>query len=198
MPNAFDDIYISTCSDLERAVKDRNHDYRIVNVASVNANATAEVRAVVLRKFDAARRSIIFHTDIRSAKVQQIRENPQITIHAYSKSLKTQLRFKAFAHVHNMDELAGARWADTKDQGRKCYSGKLAEGTELAEAGDGLDGVQGRAMTDADQVRAKENFAVIVCNYSALDYLYLDSVGHIRAELEWDAQGEMAGKWLVP
>lgn len=193
---SFEEVYTLVCDELANGAKDRNHAYHLMTIATNN-----EARIVVHRKFDAERRTIILHTDWRSKKVQQIKANPNIEVLFYNPETKIQIRAKAFAHVHYDDELAKARWEATRDHGRKCYAGELAEGTEIEQAGDGLPEVlqhPGRPLTDEEQVRAWENFCVVVCNYSEIDFLQLDSKGHIRATLSWDDAGEMTGKWIVP
>ena len=49
-------------------------------------------RTVVLRDFNEQERVLRFHTDQRSPKISQIKENNSATVHAYDQEEKIQIR----------------------------------------------------------------------------------------------------------
>ena len=63
---------------LSDAAKDRKHPMHTVVIGTA-AGALAHMRTVVLRRVDIETRKLYFHTDIRSAKIDQIRATGQLS-----------------------------------------------------------------------------------------------------------------------
>ena len=63
-------------------------------VLSTFINNTISTRTVVLREFNAKKRILRFHTDSRSGKIEELKENSISSIHGYDPELKVQVRLK--------------------------------------------------------------------------------------------------------
>eukprot|EP01048_Picozoa_sp_COSAG05_P024953 COSAG05_NODE_6118_length_1019_cov_1.235870_1_plen_116_part_10 len=96
-----------SCADhlLSLGVKDSNHAFH-QGVFATAQESLIQQRYVVLRRWVLARRSLIFHTDIRSPKVKAIQQNPKTSFIFYSKTDRLQLRFECVSHVHHHNRLS--------------------------------------------------------------------------------------------
>ncbi|PIO48212.1 MAG: pyridoxamine-phosphate oxidase [[Chlorobium] sp. 445] len=182
---------------LEQGVKDRRSPMH-TGVFTTIRGTFPEARTVVLRSVDAKARKLYCHTDIRSAKVEDLRHNPNCAWLFYHPEHKIQLRFLGTATIHHSTPLAEARWKATKLMSRRCYATTLPPGTKVEEPSSGLpDYLIERNPTEQESEIAAENFAVIETQVHALDWLLLDAKGHRRAKFEW--QDEMfSASWTIP
>ena len=90
---------------LSLGVKDSKHAFH-QGVFATAQDSLIQQRYVVLRRWVLARRSLIFHTDIRSPKVKAIQQNPKTSFIFYSKNDRLQLRFECVSHVHHHNRLS--------------------------------------------------------------------------------------------
>ena len=88
------EIYNQIFSLLETGVKDRNSPYHTPTLVTLENNNIPAARTLVLRGVDKETRTLRFHTDQRSKKIEQINLNPSGVIHIYSQQDKLPLRFK--------------------------------------------------------------------------------------------------------
>jgi pyridoxine/pyridoxamine 5'-phosphate oxidase len=75
--------------ELTRATQEREHGWRIMTLATVESGR-AEARSVTLREAYAATDRLVFFTDDRSPKLQQIQTHPQGTLLAWCPRLSWQ------------------------------------------------------------------------------------------------------------
>ena len=182
----------SAFKELNTCITKSKHCYRIFSFATVKNNFP-EIRSVVLRQFNPNRRSIIFHSDIRSPKIAEVKENSNVGLLFYCHQLKLQLRFRAFAHIHYKDSVTKSIFKTMRPDSKACYSYDFDPGKELA--------LQTKEIqledTKGSLVNPEENFSVVICNYSFLDLLYLTYKGHIRIHYNWDKYGELKYNYVV-
>ena len=81
-------------------------------------------RTVVLRDFNEEERVLRFHTDQRSPKISQIKENNTATVHAYDQEEKIQIRLKGRIETHHQDLITENAWKNTREMSKECYSVK--------------------------------------------------------------------------
>jgi hypothetical protein len=177
---------------LERSVVSARLPFHQFSVANVAEDGTPTMRVVVLRAFDPAARTVRFHTDVRSAKVAQLRANPSVGLLFYDPPGKLQLRVPAWVTVHVGDAVARAGWEASRPDSRACYAIEPAPGTDLANA----PWPTLPLHLEADAA-AFANFAAVVCHFDTLEVLYLHAGGHRRARLDWTAVG-LTLRRLVP
>ena len=123
---------------LSTAVKDRSSEFR-TPVFICGNDKDLDGRVVVLRKADQQNNFIQYHSDIRSSKIEKIKQNPSCAILFYGKEEKIQLRVKAECKVHFDDEITKESWEKTGHISRKCYLVTNGPGTESDNPTSGLD-----------------------------------------------------------
>jgi hypothetical protein len=165
--------------ELARAAADRQHDWRVMTLATVDGQ-NADARCVVLREADPGARELLVYTDHRSPKVAQLARNPQAMLCAWSAQLSWQLRLRVVAEVLDSGLEVSSRWARLKlSPSAQDYLSPLAPGTPVTHF--------------APQRGTRDHFALLRLQVQQMDWLELHEDGHRRAA--FDAQG---ARWLVP
>lgn len=175
---------------LSRGVADRRHAFHTPSLASIGQDGTPLARTVVLRGFDAAARTLRFHTDARSAKVGEFAADPRCALHLYDATAQIQLRLAGQIAIHGQDALADTAWAASRPMSRVIYAlpPDAGPGTPL--------GAPLPAPTDPEAGRPY--FRVLVMRMTHLEWLWLAASGHQRAAFAWDDTGALSSSWLVP
>jgi pyridoxamine 5'-phosphate oxidase len=107
---------------LAEGVADRRSAFHTPTLGTIGrGDGRPRLRTVVLRGFDAAGPSLRFHTDRRSAKIEEMRVSPQVSLHVYDAAAKLQVRVEGWARLHMTDAIADAAWAASKAFSRQCY-----------------------------------------------------------------------------
>ena len=184
-----DEFLDSASEKLTEGVLRAKHPFHQCTVAS-NANGIIEQRTVVLRKWVFKRQTLMFHTDIRSPKIEQFKQNPRVSVLFYSKEDKLQLRFKCVLHVHHNDRLTNYLFGNTTESQQDCYMTHYPPSSVI-------DNMPSYLSSKRDAV-ARENFAVCVCNFDELDLLYLNQKRHSRILYSWDKHGKRSSVDLAP
>ncbi len=167
--------------ELERAAQERDHGWRTLALATVDADR-ADARVVILREVDAAAQCLRFYTDARSSKVAQIGLQPLGTLLAWCPRLSWQLRLQVRLRVDTEEHSVQPRWARLRmTPAAQDYLSPLAPGLPLG------------ATEREPGGSARTNFAVVHADVLGVDWLELHADGHRRAR--FDAQGET---WVQP
>ena len=125
-------IFTTVCELLENGANERDHDFHIMTFCTIGKEGV-EARSVVLRNFDKEKNIIRFHTDYRSPKLNDIKNNPNTVCLVYSYKLKTQLRIKTFSSIHYEDSIWNSSWDSTGLSSRKCYLTKYDPSRNIDE-----------------------------------------------------------------
>jgi len=174
---------------LEGAVGDAAAALRTPVVIGLNATAP-DGRVMVLRGCDRNKAQLIFHSDARSPKMAALADDPRVAVVGYDAVRLVQLRLRGRVCLETRVALIDAIWSATRRAERRNYATALAPGATLDVASDG--------QPDAvDALRARGNFARLVIDVTAIDWLSLASKGHRRAVFVPCGEG-WAGKWCVP
>jgi hypothetical protein len=170
--------------------------YHLAAVATLNGSGP-DVRTVVLRVADAASRSLIFHTDLRSPKVAHVEAAQSLAWLFYDPSRKVQIRARGRASVHRDDDVAQERWRASSALSRRCYLG-ARPGSASPTATSGLPAhLAHRAPGGEESEAGRDNFAAVRCEVDELDWLHLHVHGHRRARLRYRDGGWQA-RWVAP
>ena len=86
---------------LEDAIDDPSSPVRTPVLISVSSDGLAQGRTVVLRGINRQQRQLQIYTDVRSAKVAQLRTQPTCALVAYQPNPMMQLRLGADATVNH-------------------------------------------------------------------------------------------------
>lgn len=192
-PASLDKVLASAFALLSRAVADRRSPMHTLSLGTAGLDGRPRMRSVILRGFEAATLSLRFHTDLRSAKVAELRRDPRLAMLGYDPGLKVQIRVEGEATLHHANAVAGRAWATSQPMSRQCYGAEPGPGTPI---GDG--GAFSLPGAEPDFEAGETNFVAVVCAIATLDWLHLAHSGHRRAHFEWPRQGECVGRWLVP
>ena len=172
----------------ELAVGDsqRKHPYHVPAIATVSPTQSARVRTVVLRASSQEGRFVQFHTDMRSPKVTEIRDNSSVAALFYNPETKFQLRISGVAVVHHEDSIADSAWEKTRLLSRRCYL-STPPGEPLNKQNFGLpEKLTGRQPTEKESAAARVNFGVVRITVEEIDALELHYSGHKRHLFSWD------------
>ncbi|MFW6053362.1 MAG: pyridoxamine 5'-phosphate oxidase family protein, partial [Persicimonas sp.] len=102
---------------IEAAVRHRDN----AMTTPVFATDGPGARTVALRQFAPDQRALLFHTDMRSKKVEQLEDNPRAIWLAWDRSLSQQFRLVGPTTVHADDDIADALWESEPDEDLAFY-----------------------------------------------------------------------------
>ncbi|RAP31857.1 hypothetical protein DID75_05750 [Candidatus Marinamargulisbacteria bacterium SCGC AG-410-N11] len=173
---------------MDIGVDSSRHPFHQCYFASHN-KSDIELRTVVLRRWNLNRRSIIFHTDIRSPKVEQVRSNPSTSLLFYSKEDLLQVRFKAKSHIHTNNRLSAFMFSKTTKNQQQCYKSINAPSTKISKE---------NHLSGANLKNPINNFSVCVSNFNQMEVLFLNHKKHIRILYEWDRFNKQRHSFLNP
>ena len=184
---------------LEEAVGDPTSPVRTPVLISVSADGLAQGRTVVLRGFNRQQRQLQIYTDVRSAKVTQLRAQPACTLVAYQPDPMMQLRLSTNAIVNHNNEITHEAWAVMPGPNRCNYLTDPDPGSISGQPTDGRPVINAESVpTNNENKIAYSHFSVIVFTINELEWLYLPRRGHRRAQFIWDEANSLQSDWLIP
>jgi pyridoxamine 5'-phosphate oxidase len=167
--------------ELVAASERRSHPWRTMTLATCDPQGLPDARTVVLREVDAAQEELVFFTDARSPKVQQLRQRPDAMLVLWSAELGWQLRLRVDCEVHTSGLAVSSRWARLKSTpAAQDYLAPLPPGSLMNAPHTGLE--------------AREHFAVVHAHVREMDWLELAESGHRRARVH----ASEPPMWLQP
>ncbi len=181
-------------AELERAAHDRDSPFRHAQLATAGPRGWPQLRTVILRFADAARRQVGFHTDRRSAKVAEMNAEMAVALAAYDRGRGLQIRLTGQAGLHVEDARAAEAWAGLHPPLRTPYRLQTHSGWPLSDPSEGDPTPEMREPRNADA--GFENFAFVSVRVIRLEWLHLRPTGHRRARFEWN--GSWESTWLAP
>jgi pyridoxamine 5'-phosphate oxidase len=197
IPSNLEDILQDCWHRLINGAVSAKHPFHCPAIATINGDFP-EIRTVVLRKALQAERTLIFHTDYRSPKINQIKINNRISWLFYDAKSRIQLRIKTLSAIHHEDELSVKRWNDSKLESKKCYLVQPAPSTISDFPTDGLPEHLNLSDLSEDIVAiGKENFTVVKNLVTEIDWLFLNHDGHSRAKFIF-GENNVEKYWMIP
>ena len=161
-------------------------------VLSSFVEKTISTRTVVLREFNSKKRTLRFHTDNRSGKIEELKENSISSVHGYDPDLKVQIRLKGKTSLHIDNEVSKKAWAESREMSKMCYSVKDSPGNKISSP-EPFDLIK----EEIDIELGYENFAVLHFSYDSLEFLFLKGAGHRRSLFDWSSD-QLKSSWLIP
>lgn len=183
--------------NLKLAVKNRKDNFHLGYFSTIFEDFPFS-RTVVLRRFDEDTFVLYFHTDIRTEKIKHLNKNSNSTWMFYDFVRKVQLRLYGKSIINYKNSLSRDHWEKSQEMSRKCYlqlkeSGKTRDNHEPLFPPEFVE----RTPTFEESEIGYNNFCVISTEVYKIDWLYLDSNGHIRAIFN-KIDGEFSGTWIIP
>jgi len=177
---------------ITNAIEGRDDDLHILNLVTVDEKNIPKTRNVVIRDFSEENLNIRFHTDKRSTKISDIKNNNKISLLGYERKDKLQIRFDAEATIIDSDEFLLDIWKGMYPMSRECYRVIESPGSKIKSLEDikfEEEGNQG--------LNGFENFVAVSCDIQTIEILYLHHAGHLRASYT-NNNGKLNGEWIVP
>jgi pyridoxamine 5'-phosphate oxidase len=175
-------LYTQVWTRLSRGVADKKAPARHPTLATVGADGRPHTRTIVLRSANTATHCLEFHTDLRSAKIDDLRHAPFAAVHIWDTSAHLQIRIEGLITILQGDDVAFT-WARVPQASRSTYCVMLAPGQPITDA---------LAYQKGDDYA---HFGVLRMNVESIDVLHLGP-NHRRAR--FDKSSDWTGKWLVP
>lgn len=196
MFETLDAVLADASAHLTRAARDRKSPMHVPVVGTGDGN----LRMMVLRECAPEIGLLRFHTDARSTKAITIAADGMASVLAFDLEAKVQLRLRGTARIETSGAIADAAWAEASPYARRCYLAEGAPGSQLAAPASGLPAaVEGIRPSEEQLLSARENFAVLMIEPRALDWLYLAHDGHRRAQFARSGPGQnWQGTWVIP
>lgn len=182
-PGTLAEVEAAVWRELQAAVKNKQHPWRVAVLATVQAAADGvrpEARSVILRHLDEATQTLLIYTDSRSAKVRQAQQRPQGVLVMWSPLLAWQLRLNVALQLRSSGLQVSSRWAQLKlTPAAQDYMSPLAPGSPLS--------------APQPERSSRDYFAILEAQVKSADWLELHPDGHRRAR--FDAEG---ARWITP
>ena len=191
----FNEIKRKIWSMLDNAVTNRSSQFRIPTFIC-GYNNDIDGRIVVLRKSDQKNNLVQFHSDIRSDKIELLKNNPNAALLFYDKDEKIQVRLKVNCVINYKNDITKNSWEKTQHISRKCYLVDNGPGTKSDVPTSGLKPeLDNFEYTKEQSEKGYKNFTVIQCKIKSIEWLYLAAKGHRRAKFDLENNKDT---WLVP
>jgi pyridoxamine 5'-phosphate oxidase len=164
--------------------------FRCPALATLGAGGP-QVRTVILRQANIEERKLLFFTDGRSAKAEQLREQARLAWVFYDPAGGFQLRAWGNASLHRDDELARTCRDSCNPENLRNYQTTLAPGTILGAAGGIASG------QPVNRTGGAGHFMVVSCQVDRLDVLLLGANAHRRLDMRWSGTS-WESVWVSP
>lgn len=202
-PPYYDDLGLSfeeAWNLAEAGSTDRHSPAHTPTVGTVDETGAPQLRIMILRDASRDARTLRFHTDLRSIKAAQVRNNRATSVLFYDMSAKLQIRMSGQTQLLSMGDVADTAWSNSTPFARRCYMAEAAPGLPIAGPSSGLpEWIQGKKPDEAQLADYRQNFSTMLVEIQSVEWLYLANPGHRRARWQWqDAQKSWQGNWLVP
>ena len=195
--NDLDKVYSKIWNLLNLGLQNRDAPFHIPVFICSNKNKS-EGRIIVLRGIDKKEKKIWFHSDIRSSKINALKNNPKSVLLFYDKSEKIQLRVCGYAKINYQNKITEKSWKKTAHMSRQCYLGNKAPGSDTPNPTSGLtEDIDNSKYTLEESEIGYKNFCVIETFIKSIEWLYLAAKGHRRAYFSFK-NNSLEKKWLIP
>ena len=192
LPQSLPGVLDAVWTRIGAALDGRWPAWALPALVTVAEDGAPRARVLALRSVDRDARQFVFHTDARSDKVRDIAGEPRASLLFFDRDDAVQVRFDGVATVHHVDPVASAAWRNASEL-RRAACGVEAEPGSPLDASQHFDAL---AVTpDADA--AFTNFAVVVVEADAVDWLWLGPQDMRRARFAWTG-GRWSSSWIVP
>jgi pyridoxamine 5'-phosphate oxidase len=166
--------------------------WSLPTLVTVAEDGAPRARVLALRSVDRAARRFVFHTDARSDKVRDIAGEPRVSLLFFDRDDAVQARFDGVASVHHADPEAAAAWRNVSALGQAACGVDAEPGSPL-DAPQRFDALAATPEADA----AFTNFALVVVETDAVDWLWLGPQDMRRARFAWTGE-RWSSSWIVP
>jgi pyridoxine/pyridoxamine 5'-phosphate oxidase len=168
-------------------------------VLATTGNRGPRQRTVVLRMVDLGAMQLWLHTDVRSAKVQQLIAHSVASLLFYDSVTETQLQVRGQAVIQTTGPQWQQLWNNSPETSLRMYLAPQVPGSPAAAATSNLpDSVASRIPSREELADGLRNFAAVKIQAEQIEWLQLSRGGHRRAAFDI-ADGQLQhATWLEP
>ena len=161
--------------------------FTVLQLATSGLDGAPKVRSVILRGADAERGAVSLFTDVRSAKIEEIRHQPRVSLLGYDADAGFQIRLEGKATI------------DTEGPEKAAGLGGLSISYPRvlpASAAFRDPDLRSSETAPADDVDDERHFAVIVVSIIRIDWLDISRPLHLHAVFQRDGC-DWRGGWVA-
>jgi pyridoxamine 5'-phosphate oxidase len=195
---ALTEIFASVWDLLESSAAGNAPGWRLPVLATLTDHG-CEQRTVVLRVVDRDHGAVLFHTDVRSGKVEQIRKDNRVSLLFYDHERSVQLKIRGVASIHQADNFAQSLWKAGTPASLKMYCAPLLPGLRCDSFNHNMtESLLGR-LPERNEIEAgRVNFCAIRVLVQSAEWLRLSQSGHLRAIFQVAAGRLDSADWITP
>lgn len=162
------DIFNETWREIEDGAKKKGHPFNTCILATSESSGGIRQRIVNLRELT-KKNTLLFYTDIRSTKIEQIKKKPKGSVLFYNPSIQLQIYLSGEFKIHSEDSLWDDHYRNIEGRSINDYNTKYPPGKPI--------------KNPIEVTRTKElNFAVLELIPDTIEYLKLrEEPSRIRA-----------------
>ncbi|PZD73924.1 hypothetical protein C1752_01795 [Acaryochloris thomasi RCC1774] len=195
--NGLDSLLTHVWDQICHGANHPGHPYHSPTFGSIGAGGP-NLRTVVLRAVDVSARALLFHSDRRAPKIQEVDQDARVTWHFWHPEQREQLRLRGTATLHFEDAIANQLWQSSSPQSLKLYTKSQAPGTQVTAPQSGLpQHIEADTFSPEDLSVGRQYFAAIRTIIHAVDVLHLREEGNYRAFFEWENEN-VTSSWILP
>lgn len=183
---------------LDRAVHDRACGWRLPVLGTFDERGIRQ-RIVVLRAVDTTRRKFFVHTDVRSAKVEMIREFPEVSWLFYDSARQVQMQMTGTATVLTEKSETDWLWNQESTRSLRSYLAPHTPGTVCRQPNTNLPSNVRERIPEREELSAgREKFAVIQAEIKTMECVLLGVDGNLRTRFVFESGECVQRDWLCP
>jgi pyridoxine/pyridoxamine 5'-phosphate oxidase len=161
----------------------KGHPFKYFTLSTLHQGQPRQ-RTVVLRKVQPGPQ-LLFYTDRRSSKVEQIKQNPNVSALFYHPKKMMQLQIGGRADIKENPEMLRKIWKSIPAKAKKDYTTVLPPGVKT----DNPD--------ELEYLTEQNHFCMVEIQPTRIEYLKLNQPYHLRLEF-LKTGGEWDGTFLIP
>lgn len=197
MKKEFQSIYDEIAELMGSALDDSAHSYRTFSFASIEEKYP-KVRTVVLRDFSKENNYFEFHSDMRSPKIKELKNNNNFSSMFYCSEKKVQIRYSGKVKIFSNCKESEARWTKVSPSSKRCYLGPYSPSESLSEYHPNIpSNVKFKNPSEEEALSGYKNFVIIRCTFDNIDYLKLKYSGHFRCNFKINDK-IITANWVAP
>ena len=171
----------------QQGVKNKKSAFHLPTIATCGMKSF-NLRTVVLRQVIREDNIVVFHTDIRSKKIAELKSNNKLLLHIYDKKNKIQIQAEGKAKIFYKEKINNLIWNSLSNNTKSVYLVNKTPGKKIANQKD---------FKNLTHDEGYENFAIIKVKIYQIIFLQLSHSGNKKALFKYVSKNNKYF-WLVP
>ena len=171
----------------QQGVKNKKSAFHYPTIAT-GSEKSFNLRTVVLRKVIREDKIVVFHSDIRSKKITELKSSNKLLLHIYDKKNKVQIQAEGKAKIFYKEKINNLIWNSLSNNTKSVYLVNKTPGKKIANQKD---------FKNLTHDEGYENFAIIKVKIYQIIFLQLSHSGNKKALFKYLSKNNKYF-WLVP